>query len=55
MKIEVLNCYPDGREVIEEIEVADDYFDVVDPEPEDENTAVWDALDAAYQEGVDSV
>jgi len=28
MMIEVLTCYPDGRQEVEQIEVPDDYFDL---------------------------
>ena len=37
-------------------EVPEDDPVIVDPEPEpEEDTTVWDELDAAYREGVDSV
>ena len=32
MMIDVLVCYPDGRQVLEQVEVPDDYF----AEPEEE-------------------
>jgi len=28
MMIDVLTCYPDGRQVLEQLEVPDDYFTV---------------------------
>ena len=61
-----LNCYTD-EEYEQNIQIAQqeayegkiDVVDVADPEPEPtpsgDDSAVWDELDAAYQEGVDSV
>ena len=35
MLIEVLTCYPDGRQIVEQIEVADDYYDFPEKEAEE--------------------
>ena len=35
MLINVLTCYPDGRQVAEEMEVPDDYFDSPEKEAEE--------------------
>lgn len=64
MLVEVLSPVEMGwNEVNEEIAKREAYKgkytieEVEDPEPapSDEDSAVWDELDAAYQEGVDSV
>ena len=34
MLIDVLTCYPDGRQVMEQVDVPDDYFDAPEEEAE---------------------
>ncbi len=50
---------PTDRDIerAEEISYNGEYYidDDGQPEPEQKETSVWDELDAAYQEGVDSV
>ena len=48
--------YADGKiEKRTEEEIADDIAAIPEPEPIEPAPSVWDELDAAYQEGVDSV
>lgn len=55
---EVVNTIVSGPDFIEDYCKANGYTYGLIPEPEpipEPETSVWDELDAAYQEGVDSV
>ena len=58
---EVVNTIVAGSDFIEDYCKANGYtYELIEPEPEvdpepEESVTVWDELDAAYQEGVDSV
>lgn len=55
MIIEQLIFNPDGTSYIGTVELADDFYNDQPEAPETDDTNVWDELDAAYQEGVDSI